>query len=232
MIDIAVSDLLGEEPSTAAKELMAAVEGVQSAVIRKSSEWLITWLRTYLSQGGRYVPPDGLIRPFLSDRRTTPTFFIPLFVYNAGAKHGEICSVVMTAELVSDRERRWAYAAYCEIDESKLIHLNQSTRDMDKISGIFSGSIIKPSDSAKLNLNFIPIHEVRGVQISSTSLLPGIYDLRVVGVDRKNRRVFSTVLKGYPLEEDTLLYSFKQGHWIFRPRDDENILHLMETNLI
>ena len=116
---------------------------------------------------GLYVPPDDLIRGFLRDSRTAPAFFVPLFVYNVGARHGEIGSVLMIAELTSNRTCKWAYAAYFELDESKLIHIDQRMRDLDKLSAFFPGRTIAPNDSTKLNLYFMLHHNVLGVKIST-----------------------------------------------------------------
>jgi hypothetical protein len=228
VIDIAITDLLAEQPSPAATRLLAEVPGLRNAVEQRSVGYLTTWFRQNPPREGLYVPSDDLIRTFLQDKRATPAFFIPLFVYNAGARHAEIGCVLMVAELTSDRTRRWAYAAYFELDESKLLHVNQRMQDPDKLSAFFPGHTIAPNDSTKLNLYFTPHHDVLGVKVSSTSLLPGIYDLRITGLDPQGRRAFRTVVNDYPLTEDTLLQSFKNGQWTFHAGVDRGILRAMK----
>jgi hypothetical protein len=227
LIDIALSDFLSRQPSSAARQLMFIVEGVRCAVEQGARDSLRAWFLQNPPKQGLYVPPDNLIREFLQDSRATPTFFIPLFVYNAGARYAEIGSVLMTAELISDRSRKWAYAAYFEMDESKLIHIDQRVRDLDKVSAFFPGYTIGPNGRVKLNLYFIPHHEVLGVTLSTTSLAPGMYDLRIIGLDPRGRQVFSTQVSDYPLTEDTLLHSFKNGQWTFHAYVDASILKVM-----
>jgi hypothetical protein len=228
LIEIAVTDLLAEQPSPAATQLMANVPGLRRVVEEKSIKDLTAWFQQNPPRQGLYVPPDNLICRFLQDNRTTPAFFIPLFVYNAGARHAEIGCVLMVAELTSDPTRKWAYAAYFELDESKLIHINQRMHDLDKLSAFFAGHTIAPNDSIKLNLYFTPHHDVLGVKVSSTSLPPGIYNLRITGLDPHGRQAFNTVITDYPLAEDTLLMSFKNGQWTFHAGVDRGILKAMK----
>ena len=141
IVEIALKDLLGGQPSSAARQLMANVEAVRKAVENNSRDYLQAWLYQHPPRQAVYVPPDDLVRAFLQDPRTTPSFFIPLFVYNAGARYAEIGSVLMIAELIADRSRKWAYAAYFEMDESKLIHINEPTRDLDKLSASSPGTL-------------------------------------------------------------------------------------------
>ena len=153
---------------------------------------------------------------------------MPLFVYNSGAKYAEIASVIMIAELVEDRNKRWAYAAYCEMDETKLIHIHERTRDVEKLSRFFPGAAVPPSGSLKLNLQFVPHHSANGVQLSTTNFVAGKYDLRFFGIDPKGREVFRAGVKGYPLEEETLLYSFKNGQWTYAAGLESNILKILQ----
>lgn len=175
-----------------------------------------------------YLPSDPVISEWLRDSRATPSFFAPLFLYNSGARYGDVASVIMLAELVKDRNMRWAYAAYFEMDETKLIQIHQPTRDVEKLSRFFAGAAVPPSGSLKLNLQFVPHHSAVGVEVSNTNLLPGDYDLRFYGIDPKGREIFRADLKGYPMKEETLLSSFKNGQWTYAAGLEQSMLRILQ----
>lgn len=229
LLDMAVKDLLSEQPSTAASKIVHAA--LTPALKAKDPTKVRAWFLEHPPRLGLYTcPPDDVIRPFLQDRRTSPAFFVPLFLHNSGARHAEVGSVLMIAKLTSDRKRRWAFAAYTEMDESKLVHIDQASKDTDRIAGFFSGLVIAPNASAKLNLHFIPQSEALGAILSTTSLPPGTYDFVITGLNAKGRKAFSTTITDYPLLEDTLLMTFKNGDWAYYPGVDKGLLALMRES--
>jgi hypothetical protein len=229
VIDIAIQDLLSEDPTPEARQLIVSNRIVRDAVTGRSADALRSlFVQTPPPRYG-YVPCDALIRARLSDSRATPSFFVPLFIYNSGARYADICSVIMIAELVQDRRKRWAYAAYFEMDETKLINIHQPIKDVEKLSRFFAGAAVPPSGSVKLNLQFIPHHSANGVAVTATNLVPGKYDLRFYGIDPKGREVFRTGLTGYPLNEETLLCSFKSGQWTYAAGLADSVLRILRN---
>jgi hypothetical protein len=229
VIDIAIQDLLSESPTPEAQHLIASNEIVRAAVTRRSADVLRSLFAQTPPPRYGYVPRDALIRDRLTDSHATPSFFVPLFIYNSGARYADIGSVIMIAELVEDPNKRWAYAAYFEMDETKLIHIHQPTRDVEKLSRFFAGAAVPPSGSVKLNLQFVPHHSANGIAATTTNLVPGKYDLRFYGIDPKGREIFRTELKGYPLAEETLLCSFKNGQWTYAAGLENSILRILRT---
>lgn len=225
--EIAIQDLLSKDPTPEARQLTTSNGIVQDGVTRHSADTLRALFERTPPPMYGYIPSDALIRKSLTDSRATPSFFVPLFVYNSGAKYADIASVIMIAEL-ADQTKRWAYAAYFEMDETKLVHIHQPTRDVEKLSRFFAGAAVRPSGSVKLNLQFVPHHAANGVQLSTTNLVPGRYDLRFFGIDPKGREVFRAGLKGYPLAEKTLLCSFKKGQWTYAAGLENNILKVLQ----
>ncbi len=226
LLDMAIKDLLADQPSTSARNIVHAA--LAPAVNAKDPVGVRAWFLEHPARLGLYTrPPDDVIRPFLGDPRTTPAFIIPHSLHNSGARHAAVACILMTAELTSDRNRRWAYAAYTEFDESKLVHIDPTGKDTDRIAGFFSGLVIAPNASAKLSLHFVPQREALGVTLSTTSLAPGTYDFTITGLNAKGRKQFSTTVTDYPLAEDTLLMSFKNGDWAYYPGVDKGLLKLL-----
>ncbi len=51
--------------------------------------------------------------------------------------------------------------------------------------------------------------------------------MQITGLDPRGHKAFSTVVKDYPLTQDTLLSSFKNGQWTFHAGVDRSILKIM-----
>lgn len=226
--ELAISDLLSEKPSTPAGHLIGSVAGIKNAVAAKSREHLLEWFRNNPPKPGIYIPPDILITPILKDKRATPAFYVPLIVHNSGAKHAEISSVIMIMELTTDRKQRWAFAALMEVDEKKILSVHKNIPDIELFSALFPGRVIGPNDDARLPLHFTPYHDVNGQELTTTSLVPGIYDALITAYDAKGRDMCSTTIRNYPLKQNTLLAAFKNGQWTYNASTERDIIKAMK----
>jgi hypothetical protein len=228
LTEIAIKDLLSTDPSVPARNLTQSVAGIKTAVAAKSVEQLAAWFRNNPPKASIYAPSDDLIIPILKDKRATPSFYVPLIVHNSGAKHAEISSVIMIMELTTDRKQRWAYAALMEVDEQKILSVHKNVPDIELFSALFTGRVVAPGDDVRLPLHFTPHHDADGKQLTTTSLAPGTYDVRITGFDARSRQVCRTVINGYPLEQSTLLMSFKNGQWTYYTGTEQNVLKAFE----
>lgn len=230
IIDMAIQDLLSENPTAEARQFTASNEIVRDAVRRRSAETLRSLFAQTPPPKYGYVPRDTAIREWLKDPRATPSFFAPLFVYNSGSQYGEIGSVIMIAELLNNSKQQWVYAAYFEMDETKLIHIHHPSRDVEKLSRFFAGAAVPPSGTMKLNLQFVPHFSALGVELAKTNLVAGEYNLRFYGIDPNGREIFRADLKGYPLNEHTLLSCFKNGQWTYAAGLEQSMLKLLHRS--
>lgn len=226
LTQIAIKDLLSDSPSVPARNLARNVEGIRNAVAAKSVEQLSSWFRQHPPKPSIYSPPDDLVIPILKERGATPCFAVPLMVHNSGAQYAEISNVIMIMELAEDRTQRWAYAALMELDEQKLLQVNADFPDIQLFTGRFAGRVLAPGDDARINLHFTPYHDADGKQLTTTSLVPGQYDVRITAMDARDRKVCTTTIKNYPLEQGTLLASFKNGQWTYFTGTERSIIKI------
>lgn len=220
IVEIALDDLLSEKPSPQASNLMNSVPVIAYSVLAKQRpELLKLFSQTHPTRYG-YVPSDEIIISHLRDPRTTPNFFVPVVVHNSGGALGNVASIVMTMQLVGPDHRKWAYAAYLEVDPKAIIDPRKQIKDTDIFAGFFPGCAVRPSEGVRLNLHFTLHHNAGALQ---SSLVPGDYDISVLGFDARGKPMFRTKPVRYPLKQESLLVSFKGSQWTYYANMEEHI---------
>ena len=225
VVEMALDDLLSDKPSPEARKLMGSVPAIAYLVqARQRTELLNLFGQTHPTRYG-YLPPDEVIISHLRDARTRPSFFVPVLVHNSGGALGNVASIVMTIQLVGQDHKKWAYAAYLEVDPKIITDPRKQIKDMDIFAGFFPGCAVRPSENVSLNLHFTPHHNAGD---SQSNLAPGDYDISVVGFDASGKLMFRTKPVRYPLKQDSLLVSFKGSQWTYYVRMEENIAQALQ----
>lgn len=225
IVEMALDDLLSEKPSPQASKLMGSVPVIAYSVQAKQRpELLKLFSQTHPTRYG-YVPPDEIIVSHLQDSRTTPSFFIPIVLHNSGGALGNVASIIMTMQLIGQDHRKWAYAAYLEVDPKVIIDPRKQIKDMDIFAGFFPGCAVRPSESLSLNLHFTPHHNVGD---SQSNLVVGDYDMSVLGFDASKKLMFRAERVRYPLKQESLLVSFKGSQWTYYANMEEHITEALQ----
>jgi hypothetical protein len=231
LIDMILDDLLSDTPSRQAKATISAEENLSKLASSGNRKQLKLDLIEYSKRSPiTYTPPDLIIDAYLSDSRFSSSFYIPLIVYNSGRKFAHVTSLVMIAESQEDRSKKWAFAAFLEIDHKKILRRDKRQSDIDRISQIFSGFTIGPGETKRIDPWFTPMRSINKMIIPKENIKSGTYVIMIFGYDSKGKKVLIAEPVKFTIQKKNMMETFTGSESAHYLRLEENLRDALETD--
>jgi hypothetical protein len=203
-----IDDILSPSPSLRAQEIAGGSRETRAAVPTGDRKMISAALVERIRTCGHidYFPPAELTDRYFEDRRFFNNFYTPVIVSNSGRKTAYISSLVLLARSRKSKSL-WAFAALFTIDPLKILDSNAQT-DFSRVSGQFVGTAVEPLGSIEIHPWFIPITDSPHRKLSTGSMPPGSYEMRITGYGSKKDRLLTTNWTQYVLTRELLRESF------------------------
>lgn len=210
LLEALVDDLLSDPITQNAKNLVAAIPGLQQWVAAKNRHQCITAVLAH-AQSNRieYDPSDSVIEKYFSDQRFNSNFYIPLVVENTGRKTGYVSNIVLRVRDRSYPEKNWAFVPFTELEPRQLLARAVAVKDVDRIRTMFSGFSVAPLSYEVVHPWFTSLPDADSKIISRTNLGVGSYEACVFLFGKGQKHLHKTEWISFDITKKHLIDAFK-----------------------
>lgn len=207
-LDIIADDLLAETPSPQANAILARATDVRRAVSGRNRD-LIKGSLVEASRNGAlsYEATPALAARYFADKRLSPTFYVPMLVSNEGRRHLHVSGIVLLATSPDHPNGQWAFVAFFEGDQKKILQRFPLAPEIDRIAGLFAGFSVPPGGTVRTDPLFLPLYEADKRPISPNSMPPGEYDLQATFYCGRSKRAAQTTKVRYMYSAERIVAS-------------------------
>lgn len=207
-----VDDLLSDNPSRDAKELITASGDIQSAVQKRDRDLVSRGVIGLASpdKAINYNPTPERILRYAADANFALSFYVPLLVSNTGRRHSHVSSLILRITDMSG-DGVWIYCPFTNINPAALLDRTVPRTDKNRTSGFFVGFTADSRATTRVDPQFVPIAQTESRLISKKKMLPGVYGFEVLGYTTDGKRVFTTDLVEHELTPDWFVRCFNDS---------------------
>ncbi len=207
--EILLDDILSESISEDAQRILDQFPSILPSVQSNNRIKLKGELIDLCKENAvNYNPQDNLLENYLESKLFGTSFYVPLIIYNSGKKYAHISSLVMVAVSKSNSDLKWVYTPFVELNPKEILN-RKKQKDLARISNIFTGFTVGPSQSIRINPYFTPMHNSENQIISRTNIVPGVYLITITGHGANGKEYFRTKPVEFKLTKKQLFESFK-----------------------
>lgn len=231
---IIINDLLSANPSQQALGFIQNSAELANSVKNRNRDQVRVSLgrlaKSKAEVGSKliYDVSENALQPYFGDKNIALSFYVPLNITNIGRKTGDLTSLMLYIESLENKDQKWVFSCFAEIRAEDFMKIVPNQPMGTIIGKLFSGISIGPSSNFRLDAHLIPMDIVKNKIISRISLMPGKYNVQIIGFNSSNKQCLLSNVSTISIDSKMLTDVFNGSNIAINLSAEDNISNFIK----